>query len=891
MAAPTMSAPTAPGATGRSPQWHALSSADALRATESTPTGLSADEAARRLAEHGPNRLPGTRVPSALQLFLRQFRSPLIYLLLAAAIVSLAVGDATDAAFILAILVANAAIGAIQEGQAGASARALERLVRHNARVRRDGQVREIDAADVVPGDIVLLESGAAVPADLRLIDSAGLSADEALLTGEAMPVTKHADADVAEDAGVADRPTMAHAGTVVVQGRATAVAVATGLETALGGIAASLHATPPAPPPLLRYLAWLARQIAVAVVVLIAALAVALIARGVSAEEVFLLAVALAVSAIPEGLPVSVTVALATATQRMARRNVVVRTLPSVEGLGSCTLIATDKTGTLTLNRLSVEAVLLPDGTTAARADWDVSAHRAALNALAAAAAACNEAALGPDGDGIGDSVDIALLRFAGDVDIASPDPGDIVALHPYEPVNRFSSVAVRDGDGRVRLHAKGAVERVIEMCDHVDPAMRDAAEALATQGYRVLALASATVARADYDLLADPHGLTLLGCVALFDPLRPEAKQAVAQCRAAGVEVRIVTGDHPATARTIARALGIDCREGDVLTGREIAALGGDPDALAARIRAAHVYARTEPQQKLRIVETLSAAGHVVAVTGDGVNDAPALQAAAIGVAMGRSGTDVARAAADLLLTDDNFASIVGGIEEGRICYANIRKIAIFLLATGVAEILMFLGAVALGLPMPLTAVQLLWANIVTEGVQNITLGFGRGDGDELQQKPRAARARLIDGDALTRMVPAALVMAGVALWQLDDALGRGATLAEAQNGVLLCVVLFQNVFLLSVRSLHHSFLGEPVSRNPLLFAGLAGALLLQALAMTWAPLRYLLGTSIPDLRMALIALVGAAGTLAVSEVVKSTMLRRRAAALARLPRRNRR
>lgn len=857
------------------PRWHALPPDAVLAALDARAGGLGSAEAAARLARHGPNRLPSPRPPSPILLFLGQFRSPLIYLLLAAALVSLFGGDTTDAAFILGVLLVNAAIGAVQEGRAGASARALESLVQHSARVRRDGTVREVPAAEVVPGDIVLLESGTAVPADLRLIEASGLSVEEALLTGESAPVTKQVAAAVAADAGVADRPTMLHAGTIVVQGRAAGVAVATGLATELGRIADSLRTLPPAPPPLLRYLARLARQIAVAVVALIAVLAVALLARGGAAEEVFLLAVALAVSAIPEGLPVAVTVALATATQRMAGRAVVVRTLPAVEGLGSCTLIATDKTGTLTLNQLTVVAAIAPDGA-ALRLAPDGEADPgggAALDSLARAAAACNEARLMPDGSGVGDSVDVALLRFAELRGVGSPPADAVLALHPYEPVNRFSSVAVRT-DAGIAIHAKGAVERIAAMCAPPDPALLAAAEAMATAGYRVIALASGSAAAPDRAALADPRGLTMIGCLALLDPLRPEAAAAVAQCRAAGIAVRMITGDHPATALTIARTLGLAESEAEVLTGREIAALA--PDARTARILAAGVFARTEPAQKLLIVETLAAAGHVVAVTGDGVNDAPALQAAAIGVAMGRSGTDVARAAADLLLTDDNFASIVAGVEEGRVCYANIRKIAIFLLGTGLAELLMFLGAVAVGLPMPLTAVQLLWANIVTEGVQNVTLAFGRGDGDALRRPPRAASARLIDGHALLRMVPPALVMALVALLLFDRAIDAGASIEAARNGVLLCVVLFQNVFLLSVRSLHRSVFAEPLSRNPWLFAGIAAALLLHLAAMTWPPLQALLGTALPDGAILGAALAGCAATLAASEAVKRFLSR---------------
>lgn len=853
--------------------WFAASAQDCLERLDTTPAGLSSAQATRRLAEQGPNSLPGPRTPTLFELFLSQFKSPLIYLLLAAAVVSLVMRDHTDAGFILVVLLVNAVIGTIQEDRAGASARALQKLTRQVARVERDGALVEIDAADLVPGDIVVLESGGGVPADLRLLSSIGLEIDESLLTGEALPVAKDADAVLSPDTVVGDRATMAHAGTMVLSGRARGLVVETGMHTQLGRIAQSLHETPPTQPPLMRYLARLSKQIAIVTVSVIFLLALAMAAGGTPLKEILLLSVALAVSAIPEGLPIAVTVALAAATQRMARRNVIVRALPAVEGLGACTVIATDKTGTLTQNRLSVEAVLLPDGRRVERERWGDTPD--ALAMLGVASAACNEASWPDGGEPVGDSVDIALLRFARATD--APAPGARTGLFPYEPANRFASVSVRHGTDQ-RLYAKGAVETIAAMCRDVDPALRTGAEALAADGYRVLALAGEDVPEGACPDLSSPRGLTMLGCVALLDPLRPETAKAVAACSSAGIEVRIVTGDHPATALTIARQLGLAVSPDQVLTGSALAALDGDAEAAGRAIAHARVFARTEPAQKLQIVQALHAQGHVVAVTGDGVNDAPALQAAAIGVAMGRGGTDVARGAADLVLTDDNFASIVAGVEEGRITFGILRKMAIFLLATGMAEIAMFLFAMLAGLPLPMTAVQVLWCNIVTEGAQTVTLAFGRGEGDELRRPPRGIHARLIDGPAVMLMILPALAMAGYSTFLLQSELARGVSVETAQSTVLLATVLFQNVFVLAMRGERVPIWRESLRSNPWLLLGVCVALALQCMAMSFPPLANVLGIGLPDRESLTLCLWGAAVTLVTVEATKFVLAHRR-------------
>ena len=853
--------------------WHATPAARVMALLDTSAEGLSAKDAAARLLRDGPNELAPPPAPSTLLLFARQFNSPLIYLLIAAAAISLGLGHRTDAGFIGVVLLVNAAIGTVQESKAADSLAALGRMIGQTATVLRGGAVSVVDARAIVVGDVVALESGMAVPADIRLSSSSALRVDQSTFTGESVAVAKDQAALLPAATPPGERTTMVLAGTMIEQGRGTGVVVATGADTALGAIDASLRTAEATPPPLVVRLDRLARQISIATIVLIIPFALVLVMQGRPGDQILLLAVALAVSAIPEGLSIAVTVALAAGTRRMAARKVIVRSLPAVEGLGACTIIASDKTGTLTRNILSVEKILLADGTIFASADWPADR----LAEMRRAAALCNEASIGPDGTPIGDSVDVALLRFAGE------GGEDLAALHavvrtaalPYEPVRKFSTVAVAEGQG-VCVFAKGAPEIIRQMCRTIDPAAFAATLAMAVEGYRVIAVAASDGATTT-DPTA-PTDLVLLGWIGLIDPVRPEVPAAIARCAEAGIGVRMVTGDHPGTALTIARGLGLDVTEEQVVTGAQMTDLAGQPERLAALVLGGRVFARIEPVQKLEIVRILAASGELVAVTGDGVNDAPALQAAHIGVAMGVAGTDVARGAADLVLADDNFASIVAGVEEGRVTYANVRRIVIILLATGIAEIGMFIGAVMLGLPMPLTAVQLLWLNLVTNGAQDVMLGFGRGEGDELRQPPRPPSAPILDRSAIALMIPPALLMTGLALYLVAGMQREARPLSEIQNAVLLMTVLFQNVYVLCMRSERRSILREPVLSNAWLLLGVGIALALQASAMLWPPLGGVLGTSPVTAGTLRFCLVATVATVIVTEATKWTVARLR-------------
>jgi len=837
--------------------WHTLSPESAMNALQTQATrGLSEAAAAARLQSDGPNDLPAPRTAHPGAIFLRQFRSPLVYVLLAAALLSLGLGHLTDAGFIGFVLVVNAVLGAWQELQAERQSASLQGLLRVRATVLRDAVAREIDASQLVRGDIVALASGDRVPADLRLCEAHALEVDASMLTGESVPVAHDAALVCEESAPVANRTNCAFAGTLVVRGRAQGVVVATGSATEVGRIASRMTGTTAGKPPLTVRMERFSH--AVAIVVLSAAVLIGCVAVLVHDQSIFTMftfGVALAVSAIPEGLPVAVTIALAIAARRMASRGAIVRQLPAVEGLGSCSLVASDKTGTLTCNELTAVELRLEDGTrwqaTGAgyrpvgeitRVDDDDKADESTLTAALRIAVACNEAEL-LTVDGAwrtrGDPTDLALLVLAAKAGIERNQllaQWPVVAQIAYEPERRFAaSFHRRDGSGWVAV--KGAPERVLDMC-RLDAGQRTLRErdvsAMAQLGQRVLALAEGKFdAVSDpQSLCLDPVGLQFRALVGLIDPLREGAAAAVRRCHDAGIRVVMVTGDHPVTALAIADELGIAAGPDEVMQGSQVQL--ASPAQLAEAIGGVRVFARVTPEQKLAIVEAAQSAGHFVAVTGDGVNDAPALRRANIGIAMGRSGTDVARDAADLVLSDDNFTTIVAGVEEGRIAYRNIRNVVYLLTAAGIAEVVTVGLAVLAGLPLPLLPVQLLWLNLVTNGVQDVGLAFERGTGDELRAPPRPAREPIFNRLMIQRGVLAGLWMSALGLALYVWMLNSGRPLDEARNALLLLMVLLQNVDAINARSETISVLRLPLRNNPVLLAGISVALALHVAAM---------------------------------------------------------
>jgi P-type Ca2+ transporter type 2C len=799
--------------------WHALSAEAVTERLSTSASGLETQEVLRRRETAGPNMLPEPKRRSIALIVLGQLKSPLIYLLLAAAGVSLAMGEAGDAVFVFLVLAINTAIGAWQEVQAESSTAALRDTTRGTVRVRRDGAVLRLDGSELVPGDLVLLEAGDRVPADIRLVTTSEVQVDESSLTGESMPAGKSADDELAADSVLAERLNCAHAGTIVRRGHATGLVVATGVSTALGQLATSLD-TPQPDPPITVRLARFTRLLGLATLAIVTLVVSVRLAGGADLRETVFVGIALAISVIPEGLPVAVTVALSIAAHRMARRNVIVRHLPAVEGLGACTVIATDKTGTLTVNQLTARRLWLPahgiieisgeglspEGAFAALGE-EVDGQGHAVRQLSRSASLTNEAEFEPSARAAnGDAVDVAFLVLATKATISINElrrsAPRIIDL-PFSSERKLSA-SLNLHDAVHRLHVKGAPEIVLPLCKGIDVAtvMLQATQ-IASAGFRVVAVASKPAAEPNGEALhSQLHSLDLLGLVGFIDPLRPEAKKAVAACQRAGVAVKMITGDHAATALAIARELGIAQHPDEVVTGKDIAAAGNDPMALA-HLAAAAVFARVEPSQKVAIVAALRAAGHFVAMTGDGVNDAPALLQADVGIAMGRDGTDAAREAADLVLADDNFASIVSGIEEGRAAYANIRKVIYLLISTGLAEALLFILAMVTGLPLPLTAVQLLWLNLVTNGGQDVALAFERRESGLLDKAPRNPTESLFDRIMIRQVLISGSLIGIVCFAVFAWAIAAGMAEGEARNLLLFLVVLFENVQVFNARS----------------------------------------------------------------------------------------
>jgi Ca2+-transporting ATPase len=840
--------------------WHALDLPSLQQTLDATPAGLSGSEAAARLERFGSNVLPHAPPPPWWQIALRQFRSPLIYILGGAAVVSVAIGEPTDAAFIAAVLGLNALIGGYQEWRAEKSTQALQQLLQIRAAVMRDGEVREIEAENVVPGDTVSLESGNRVPADLRLISSHGLEIDESLLTGESLAVSKDPAWKGDAPTPIGDRRNMTFAGSIVVRGRAQGMVVGTGRATHVGQLALDVLSVTGGKPPLIERLERFTRV--VAALVLAAACAVGVVGvvlHNHSVHEMFLFAVALAVSAIPEGLPVALTVALSIGTARMARRGVIVRRLAAVEGLGSCTLIASDKTGTLTCNELTVREIRLPtgerfevsgegfvpEGQVTHNGQVIETGSHPILDGLAGVAVLCNESQLHrQNGEWIwrGDAVDLAFLAMAhklGWTREASLTSHPQVNEIPFEPERQFSA-SYHQAEGATDVFVKGAPERVLEMCDrwagfnedgssHQRVELHQLAESMGEQGYRVLALAEGMAAAnlGPSQTAPQPSNLTFLGFVGMIDPLRPGVHDAVSACHEAGVRTCMITGDHPVTALAISRDLGLASEPNQVVTGSELAKML--PTEMDEAIKTARVFARVAPHQKLELVDAARRVGHFVAVTGDGVNDAPALRAANIGVAMGKSGTDVAREAAELVLSDDNFATIVAGIEEGRVAYDNVRKVIYLLISTGAAEVVLVVLALFAGLPLPLLPVQLLWLNLVTNGIQDVALAFEPSEGDVLGRAPRPASERIFNRLMIERTIVAALVMGFVGFGAFWWMIRAGWSEAAARNSLLLLMVLFENVHIGNCRSETKSALRLSPFRSPILLSGALIALLL--------------------------------------------------------------
>jgi magnesium-transporting ATPase (P-type) len=857
--------------------WHELDRAEVESALGTGPRGLARAEVAARLERHGPNQLDEAPPTPVWATLLHQFTSPLIYILLLAAVVTLLLREYADAAVIAAVLVLNAVIGFTQERKAERSVRALMHLVAPRARVIREGREWEVESRELVPGDLVLLESGGRVAADLRLASATALLVDQSLFTGESVSATKSTAPLAREDQVISDRTNMAYAGTIVASGRGRGYVVATGAATELGAIAEHVRTGQRAETPLQHRMARFARVVAVVVGVSAAAAFALGVARGNSPADMLMVAVALAVATIPEGLPVVFTITLALGVRRMARRNAIVRRLPAVETLGSTTVIGSDKTGTLTENRMTVQAIWA--GGQVFRVS-DGGAREAAavaedgrtvpltegtpLQLTLLAGVLTNEADISLTEEGYethGDPTEAALLIAAARLGLEPAEARARYPVHaeiPFEPERQYSA-SIRGRDQEHVVFVKGAPERVLAMCTHwltgdgparLDPeTVLEAARNLASQGLRVLGMAYGTSPRPPGPVRGEePAGLTFLGLQGSMDPPRAGVREAIAGCQGSGIRVVMITGDHAATARAIGAQLGIAPHEAPVLTGAELGAM--DDAALRARVPEVAVYARVAPEHKLRVVQALQRHGEVVAVTGDGVNDAPALKAAEIGVAMGKSGTDVAREASDMVLADDNFVSIYAAVEEGRVAFDNLRKVTFFLISTGAAAVLAILTSLVLQWPLPFLPAQILWLNLVTNGLQDVALAFEPGEPDVLERAPRPREEGIISALLWERTLVTGLVMAAGTLvlfwWELQES----GELGRAQTVALTTMVLFQAFHVGNCRSERRSVLALSPWSNPFLFIATAAAVLVHVTALYVPATQFLLRVEPLDL-----------------------------------------
>ena len=789
---------------------------DSLRDLECTVDGLSTLEAAKRSEHYGKNSLPEAKKHTLIGIFIDQFKSPIIYVLLAAAVVSFVIKEFTDAQFILAVLFINAFIGTYQEYTAEERADALKKVLKTYVTVIRDGERVELLSEDVTVCDIIFFESGIKVPADIRLIEDYDLQVDESLLTGESIDVKKDAtyiSSDIDEPIG--DRKSMLYAGSMVTKGRATGVVTAVGDQTEVGKIASLLASSDTSKPPLILRMEKFSFNIAKIIGIVVLLVITVGIYQESPLKEIFFFTVALAVSTIPEGLPVAITVALSVASGVMSKRNVIVRKLSAIEGLGSCTLIASDKTGTMTQNELSVEHFITPTHT--------YGSSDSISQEILHCAIFCNEVAYSRENGEytfIGDQVDLALARYVLGIDESllelNKDMNPIDTM-PYEPVNLFSGMSY-ELDGKKVHFIKGSPEVIIAKSKLAQKDAEDInqqVDSWAGKGFRNIALAYKV---SDEDGLAEDD-YSYLGFAAIIDPLRGGVKEAIHSAEDAGVEVVMVTGDHPNTAFFIAKELGIAISKDEVIDGLEMShwqESGAHKEEIAHK----KIFARVSPEQKQLIVKTFQDLGHFVAVTGDGVNDAPALKHANIGISMGKSGTDVARESSDLILTDDHFGSIVNGIEEGRVAYDNIRKVIHLLISTGFAEIVLILLSMLFFIPIPLLPVQLLWLNLVTNGIQDVALGLEKAEPGVLKRKPRAPKERIFNKIMISRVIVGGLYMGITAFALFYTLLEYGYEEDMARNITLLLMVLFENVHVFNSRTENNSIFKIDHAKNKFLW-----------------------------------------------------------------------
>ncbi|NYZ74877.1 calcium-transporting P-type ATPase, PMR1-type [Candidatus Micrarchaeota archaeon] len=858
--------------------FHALSPKQALDELQSRHEGLPEAEAEQRLKQYGQNKLKEKKHTTPLQMFLGQFADFLIIILIIAAIVSGFLGETLDATFIIIIVVLNAILGFVQEYRAEKAIEALKNMVAPQARVIRDGVEKKIAATQLVPGDVVILDEGDKIPADCRLIEAINFDTQEASLTGESLPVHKQAAAVLDASAIIAERTNMAFMGTIAVRGRAKAIVTSTGMNTEIGLIATMVQEAGDEETPLQKRLAVLGKQLGVGALAACAIIFVLGVLRGENILETFLIAVSLAVAAVPEGLPAIVTITLAIGVQRMVKRNAIIRKLPAVETLGSTTIICSDKTGTLTKNEMTVRRIYANAGfVEVSGSGYEVRGEFTQvnkclqppsdphLNALLRVCALCNNAGIVVDSANkkasiLGDPTEAALLVLAAKAGIdysKLKNENTLVAELSFDSDRKMMSTVRQTREGKTAF-VKGALESILSKSAYVllngrevplaaehRKAFEKANAEMAGNALRVLAMAYKRVPESmkKYSLDSIEKDLVIVGLVGMIDPPRPEAKKAVAECEQAGIKVVMITGDNEATAAAIARDLGILKPTQKVLTGALLEKMS--EKELADIVQQVTVYARVSPEHKIKIVSALKARGEIVAMTGDGVNDAPALKKADIGVAMGITGTDVAKEASAMVLMDDNFASIVNAVEEGRTIYANIAKSVRYLVSCNIGEVFTILFATLAGLPNPLTPIQILWMNLVTDSLPALALGVDPAEKDVMSRSPRDPKESILNKRTLVYILTIGLFVCigtlALYVFYLQSQLSAGKTLAEAEayarTVAFTTIIFFQMFVAIDVRSFNRSVLEFGLFTNKKLLGAIAIAVGLQ-IAITYVP-----------------------------------------------------
>lgn len=868
-------------------KWHSTEKEEVLEILKSSELGLAEKEVKLRQEKYGKNELPKGKAPSLLKIFIEQLLDPIVLLLVVAMIFSILIKENIDAIAIAFIILVDLILGTFQEWKADKNVEALKKLIEIRTKTIRSGKEIEVYSSNLVPGDIVLLSSGDKISADLRLIEVNNLTIDESVLTGESTSVSK-TSSTINKDVILAERKNMAYAGTSVLSGRGIGIVTATGLNTELGEIAKKVNTTKETKSPLTIRMENFSKQITFLIVAIAIIITIVLYSKGTSGSEIFLSVIALSVSAMPEGLPLALTMALTIGSNRMSKNNVIVKKLNSVESLGSCTVIATDKTGTLTVNEQTAKKIVLPDNSIfdiegtgyndkgkiipLENANIEDAKYISKLGVLN------NEASLKKvkdDYEYFGDSIDIAFLALGQKLQI-NIDDIEITNRINYESENKYSAVFYKE-NGNNYCTVKGSLEKVLEFCTTMKvnnknkkldiEKIKKQHEDLASSGYRVIALASGKTKS------EKPEHLTFEGLVAFIDPVREEVTQSINDCKKAGIKVIMITGDHPLTAYSIAKDLGLVENYDEVTSGKELDEyFQKGKKEFDKFVKSKKIFTRVTPLNKLEIVESYKRQGEFVAVTGDGVNDAPAIKSANIGIAMG-SGTDVAKETSSMIILDDNFDSIVLGIKEGRNAYSNIRKVSYMLLSCGVAEVLFFLLAIILDMPMPLVAIQLLWLNIVTDGLQDFALSFEKSEENIMKESPRNPKETLFNKELFSEVLISGLsigIIVFIVWTYLINKLDMPVNIARGY--IVTLMVFIQNMHVLNCRSEKSSVLKVPIKSNPLIIFSIVSAIFLQVLFSEVPFLsKFLQTTSIPITHMLILFAISTT-IIFIMEIYKS-------------------